>query len=116
MPKSNWLEVTGQMWKLYVALLSCVTALIAFPFAVIAFIAGHLPVMPYLVTGTVLSVITVLWLMWSLCCPKCERSLVWKMISKCSHTTWLVELVALDTCPHCMHSLRNSNRNQIRGG
>ena len=114
MAKFNWVEATGQMWKLYVALLSCGVALIAFPFAVIALITGHLPMMPYLVTGTLLSIATVFWLMWSLCCPTCQRSLVWKMISTRSHTTWLVDLVHLDICPYCAHTLRRPGRSRGR--
>ena len=110
MTKSNWLEATGQMWKLYLALLSCGVALIAFPFAVIALITGHGPIMPYLVTGTVLSMVTVLWLMWSLRCRNCQRSLVWNMITTRSHTTWLIDLVHLDACPYCSHALRPRGR------
>ena len=106
MTKVNWLEATGQMWKLYVAILSCVLALIAFPFAVVALISGQGPMMPYLVTGTVLSLATVLWLMWSLRCLSCHRSLVWNMIRTRSHTTWLVDLVHLEACPYCSHALR----------
>ncbi len=99
MTKSNWLEATGQMWKLYLALVSCGVALIAFPFAVIA-----------LITGTVLSMVTVLWLMWSLRCRTCQRSLVWNMITTRSHTTWLIDLVHLDACPYCSHALRPRGR------
>ncbi len=108
--KSNWLESTGQMWKLYLALLSCGLSLIAFPFAAIALIAGYGLIMPYLVTGTVLSIVMVFWLMWSLRCPTCHRSLAWNMITTRSHMTWLVDLVHLDTCPYCSHALKPSRR------
>ena len=106
MAQSNWLEATGQMWKLYLALFSCVIALLAFPFAVIALITGQMLVMPYWVSGAVLSTVTVLWVVWSLRCPTCERSLAWKMFKTRPHMTWLVDLVGLDRCPYCAHSLR----------
>ncbi|MDT7042453.1 hypothetical protein [Candidatus Nitronereus thalassa] len=104
-PAANWLEVTHQMWKLYMALLGFGTALLCFLSAGLSLLLGTSLFSPLMVIGLVAGGGTFAWFVQSLRCPSCRTSLVWAMIRTRSHMSWLVDLANLATCPSCQVAL-----------
>lgn len=104
-PSANWIVATGQIWKLYLALvgflgaLGCFTAgvfLIGFEQNLMARMTG---------AGVLLAIATLAWLASALRCPHCLAKLVWVMLKTRPHTSWLIDLAGLETCPVCRRSL-----------
>ena len=102
--QSSWLVATNQMWKLYVALLGFGGTLFCFLAGGYLLVAGARYFGALVVGGTALGMITFVWLLNVLRCPSCQAKLVWTMLSTRSHTSWLVDLAYLESCPSC-HSL-----------
>lgn len=102
---SNWIVATGQIWKLYLALIGFVGALGCFTAGV--FFLGVAPKLMGQATGAgvVLVVATLVWLASALRCPHCPARLVWVMLRTRPHTSWLIDLAGLETCPVCRRSL-----------
>ena len=105
--QSNWLIIAKQMWKLYVALLGFMATFLCFVVAGVAFMTEGQLLGRVIGVGMILGTGTFLWLVQTLCCPFCERSLVWTMIRRQSHMSWLIELVNLTECPICKANLMN---------
>lgn len=99
--KKNWLVATNQIWKLYVALLGFIATLICFVVGVFSLATGTNFYGFLVVCGMILGVATFSWLLSVLRCPSCQTKLVWVMVSTRPHTSWLVDLTNLDSCPAC---------------
>lgn len=112
-PPSNWLIKAKQIWKLYVALLGFTAAFLCFVVAGFRFMTeGHLSG-TLVGIGMILGVGTFLWLLQALRCPSCRNQLVWTMIRRQSHMSWLIDLVNLTECPVCRTDLMKPiSRNQ----
>ena len=108
----GWLESTKQMWKLYIALLGFLVALLCFLGAVFSLLLEVNVFGPLMISGTILGVATFVWLVKTLRCPFCQNKLVWTMISSRSHMSWLVELATLVICPSCQVPL--ARRSSVR--
>ena len=87
---SNWIVSTGQAWKLYVAIAGFAGSLLCFTVAFFSLGAGG---------GRFLGLTAVLR------CPHCLAKLVWTMVVSRPHTSWLIDLAALDRCPACGRQL-----------
>jgi hypothetical protein len=104
--RDNWIVATGQIWKLYVALAGFIGALGCFTVAVFSLGGGSGLTSRMTIAGVILATVSFAWLSMVLCCPHCTTPLVWKMIRMRPHTSWLIDLAGLETCPICNRSLR----------
>lgn len=59
----------------------------------------------FIACGTFLGIVTIGWMINVLRCPHCQVRIAWIMIKARSHTSWLVDLVALEACPCCHRTL-----------
>lgn len=102
----NWIIETGQVWKLYVALTGLIGAVVLFTVAFVSLGATDGQFAAYAASGTVLALATFLWFVAALRCPHCAAKLVWIMVASRPHTSWMIDLAALEQCPVCGRSLR----------
>ncbi len=107
---SNWIIATGQVWKLYVAVAGFGGSLVCFTVAFFSLGASSGQFLGMIACGTFLAVATFVWLTAVLRCPHCLAKLVWKMVSSRPHTSWLIDLAALDRCPACGRLLDRADR------
>lgn len=114
--QSNWLIITKQIWKLYVALLGFTATFLCFVAAGFAFMMEGQLLGGVVGVGMILGIGTFLWLLQALCCPSCRNSLVWTMIRKQSHMSWLIDLVNLTECPICKTNLMRAASQKQRMG
>ncbi len=113
---SNWIIATGQAWKLYVALAGFSVALACFTIAFFALagvgerylIGGGFAA--WMAIGVLLAAATFLWFTTALRCPHCPARLVWSMVSTRPHSSWLIDLAALERCPACQGLLQGTGR------
>lgn len=104
-PSANWIVATGQIWKLYLALAGFVGALGCFT-AGVFFLGIEQNLMARMTgAGVLLAIATLTWLATALRCPHCLAKLVWVMLKTRPHTSWLIDLAGLETCPVCRRSL-----------
>ena len=105
---TSWLIESRQIWKLYVALAGFGLTLLCFLIGAFSLVSGVEQFWGFVVCGMLLGILTLIWMVNVLRCPHCQCRLVWTMIKSRSHTTWLIDLVALQTCPTCSQTLRFS--------
>ena len=98
---SNWIIATGQAWKLYVAVAGFGGSLLCFTVAFFSLGAGGGQFLGLSACGIFLAGATFVWLTAVLRCPHCLAKLVWTMVTSRPHTSWLIDLAALDRCPAC---------------
>ena len=101
----NWIVATGQLWKLYVALAGFLGTLLCFTLAMFSLGSDHGRVVAYFVCGGFLGIATFIWLIAVLRCPHCFGKLVWTMVTSRPHSSWIIDLAALDICPVCTQPL-----------
>ena len=101
----NWIIATGQAWKLYIALAGFVGALGCFTLALYSLSTGGNLFSAFASCGLFLGVATFLWMTLALRCPHCLAKLVWTMVATRPHSSWLIDLAALDRCPVCGRTL-----------
>jgi len=106
---SNWITATGQAWKLYVAVAGFAGSLLCFTVAFFSLGAGGGEFLGLMACGAFLAVATFVWLTAVLRCPHCKANLVWTMVASRPHTSWLIDLAALERCPACGHPLTKSS-------
>ena len=112
----NLIVATGQAWKLYVALAGFSGALACFVIACVALTGVGEPgpggggFAAWIAVGIVLTAATFLWFSMALRCPHCPVRLVWRMVSSRPHSSWLIELAALERCPACQGLLQGNGR------
>ncbi len=104
-PHENWIVATGQAWKLYVALIGFAGALICFTVAIfsLGWEGGRLLGMAGV--GVLLGLATFIWFSVTIRCPHCAAKLVWTMVTNRPHSSWMIDLAGLDSCPRCRHPL-----------
>jgi endogenous inhibitor of DNA gyrase (YacG/DUF329 family) len=102
---SNWIIATGQAWKLYVALAGFGTTLALFTIAFFSLGDSGGRFMALMACGIFLGFATFTWLTAAVRCPHCQAKLVWTMASTRPHSSWLIDLAALDDCPVCGRNL-----------
>ena len=98
---SSWIIATHQAWKLYVAIAGFVGGMTLFSLALFSLISGGRRFVALVACGAFLSVVTFAWFVAGIRCPHCQAALVWKMILSRPHSSWLIDLAALDRCPSC---------------
>lgn len=106
--RANWIAATGQLWKLYLALAGFVASLGCFTAGV--YVLGVEEVLMERMTGAgvLIAIVTLVWLATALRCPHCLAKLVWVMLKTRPHTSWLIDLAELESCPVCRRSLFRS--------
>jgi hypothetical protein len=104
---TNWIMATGQAWKLYVALAGFGGTLALFTAAVFSLggAGGRFTAMT--TCGIFLGFATFVWLTAALRCPHCLAKLVWTMVSTRPHSSWFIDLAALERCPVCGRVLKD---------
>ncbi len=109
--QSNWIFASGQGWKLYVALAGFGGGLLCFSAAVLSLSGSSMRVVGLcIIVGSLLCVSTFLWLITVLRCPHCRAKLVWTTAKSRPHSSWMIDLAGLDSCPMCSNSLVQSRR------
>lgn len=109
---TSWLIATGQAWKLYVALAGFGGALVLFSLALFSLASGGSRFVAFVACGGFLSVATFGWFTTVVRCPHCASRLVWRMVTSRPHSSWVIELAALDCCPVCGKALVTGRRPQ----
>ncbi|TAJ32370.1 MAG: hypothetical protein EPO64_01205 [Nitrospirae bacterium] len=99
--QSNWIVETGQAWKLYVAVAGFTGALLCFTLGIFSLVTGGERFLALVSCGLFLGCATFLWFTAVLRCPHCANKLVWTMVSTRPHSSWVVDLAALESCPAC---------------
>lgn len=102
---SNWIVATGQAWKLYVAVAGFTGALACFTLGFFSLGTGGGRFLALMTCGLFLGCATFLWFTAVLRCPHCSNKLVWTMVSSRPHSSWVVDLAALERCPACSGQL-----------
>ena len=98
---SNWIIATGQAWKLYVALAGFGGTLTLFTLAFFSLGTSGGRFTAMMACGIFLGFATFVWFITALRCPHCPAKLVWTMVSSRPHSSWLIDLAALERCPAC---------------
>lgn len=109
---SNWIMVTGQAWKLYVAVAGFGGTLGYFTLAFFSLGDSGGQFLSMMVCGLFLGCATFVWFIAVLRCPSCMAKLVWTMASSRPHSSWIIDLAALDRCPACNRELDRISRPQ----
>lgn len=107
---ANWIIVTGQAWKLYVALAGFIGSLVFMTLALFSLGMGGGRFMALVVAGIFLACTTFTWFSMVLRCPHCTARLVWTMVASRPHSSWMIDLAALDRCPVCDELLDQAGR------
>lgn len=102
---ANWIIATGQAWKLYVALAGFGGTLALFTVALFSLGGGGGRFTAMTACGILLGFATFVWFTAALRCPHCLAKLVWTMVSSRPHSSWLIDLAALERCPACGRTL-----------
>jgi hypothetical protein len=102
---SNWIIATGQAWKLYVAVVGFGGALALLTAALFSFAMRGGLFMALAACGVFLGASTFVWLVAALRCPRCSARLVWTMAASRPHSSWIIDLAALEYCPQCKDPL-----------
>jgi endogenous inhibitor of DNA gyrase (YacG/DUF329 family) len=101
----NWIVQTGQAWKLYTAIAGFGGAIVCFTVAFVSLGASSGRFAGFTAAGAFLAVATFVWLTLALRCPHCGAKLVWTMVATRPHTSWMIDLAALEQCPVCHRPL-----------
>lgn len=97
----NWIVETGQGWKLYVAIGGFGASLGSFTLALFSLAERDGRFMALVACGLFLGVATFAWFTAALRCPHCLAKLVWTMAATRPHSSWIIDLAALERCPQC---------------
>lgn len=92
---------TGQAWKLYVAMAGFTGSLGLLTAAFFSLASGGRQVMALAACGLFLGAATFVWFTATLRCPHCSAKLVWTMVASRPHSSWVMDLAALEYCPVC---------------
>lgn len=101
----NWIIATGQAWKMYVAVAGFGGSLVCFTIAFVSLGFQQERFLGLMGAGIFLAAATFLWFTAVIRCPHCSAKLVWKMVATRPHSSWLIDLAALERCPVCGHWL-----------
>lgn len=101
----SWIVRTGQAWKLYVTLGGLGGALLCWTVALFVLGSGGGRFVAWTVSGIALGLATFAWFAAVLRCPHCRAKLVWTMVASRPHSSWVVDLAALERCPACNRTL-----------
>jgi len=107
---SNWIVATGQAWKLYVAVAGFSGALGFMTAAFFSLATSGRLFMAFAACGIFLGVATFVWFVATLRCPHCLAKLVWTMAVSRPHSSWVIDLAALEDCPQCKVRLISEGR------
>lgn len=107
---SNWIIATGQAWKLYVAVAGFSGALGFMTAAFFSLATSGRLFMAFAACGIFLGFATFGWFIAALRCPHCLAKLVWTMAVSRPHSSWVIDLAALETCPQCKAPLTHHVR------
>lgn len=105
--ESSWIIQTGQAWKIYVAVVGFSGALACFTLGFFSLGGNEGKFLGLMACGTMLLVATFAWFTIALRCPHCLAKLVWTMAMSRPHSSWVIDLAGLESCPLCHHSLVN---------
>jgi|CXWL01.1.fsa_nt_gi hypothetical protein len=105
----NWIVATHQAWKLYITLAGFGGALICFTLGFFSLAYGRERFYALIASGFFLGVATFFWFTVAIRCPRCESKLVWKMAMGRPHSSWVIDLAALEECPDCGADLRTGD-------
>jgi len=103
--QSSWIIHTGQAWKLYVSIAGFGGALLCFTIGFFSLGSDYGRFLGMMACGIFLGLATFLWFIVMLRCPHCLAKLVWNMAMSRPHSSWVIDLAGLDTCPKCHRSL-----------
>ncbi len=107
---TSWIVATGQAWKLYVAVAGFTGSLGCFTLGLFSLAAGSGRSVAWIVCGLFLGAATFVWFVVALRCPHCRAKLVWTMVATRPHSTWVIDLAALEECPVCRAALADRLR------
>lgn len=99
--KPSWLIATGQAWKLYVTVSGFSGALGLLTLAFFSLTSGGGQFMAFAACGLFLGAATFVWFTSAIRCPHCSAKLVWTMVASRPHSSWVIDLAALEHCPVC---------------
>lgn len=111
MLSSNWIKSTKQTWKLILALLLIISA---FAFLYLAFKQDR---PEYMVAFLLLSIISIVWFIYSPKCPFCNYKIVHHQFFREKYKFgWLQDIMNLKICPSCRKDIlletRKNERNE----
>ena len=109
-PGTSWIIETGQGWKLYVALVGFAVTLLCFMMAILSLGNEGRGVVWFTICGFLLGIATFAWLTAVLRCPHCLTRLVWTMVRSRPHSSWLIDLAGLESCPSCNQTFGHRRR------
>lgn len=98
---SSWIVTTGQAWKLYVTVAGFTGALGLLTAAFFSLTSGGRLFLAFGACGLFLGAATFVWFTAALRCPHCSAKLVWTMAASRPHSSWVIDLAALEHCPLC---------------
>lgn len=106
--EANWLVRTGQLWKIHVALtLLLVSSAVYLYFNFFDVNIGR--------NGEQVSlmalVFSVCWLLFSLRCDRCGRSVVYRMMKRDGLSAFTTKLLSSQVCPCCGHDGQRRSEN-----
>jgi hypothetical protein len=108
--RSSWIIATGQAWKLYVTVAGLSGALGLMTAAFFSLAMGGRLFMALAACGLFLGIATFVWFIAALRCPHCLAKLVWTMAVSRPHSSWVIDLAALEYCPLCKTRLAYGER------
>ena len=109
---SSWIIATGQAWILYGAVAGFTASLGLLTAACFSLASSGRFFMALAACGLFLGCATFVWFAAVLRCPSCRAKLVWTMASSRPHSSWIIDLAALDRCPACNRELDRISRPQ----
>lgn len=108
MAMRSWIADTGQLWKLwlfYLMILTTIVLIVAFILAVNSYVisdfAGRFELA---ISFILLGASALVWLCFSIRCPRCGKKPVWGILKTADVNSWLVKLHAIERCPECGQS------------
>lgn len=100
-----WIKRSGQAWKLGVFYLFILLTLLLFVAFVMAVndvrLVDELGTMELAFAFVGVGFTSLIWICFSVRCPRCGYKPVWNILRRSDVSTWLVTLHTLDRCPQC---------------
>jgi len=104
-PQEAWLRKSHQIWKFNIFLI-----LISFGFIALVsillriktiWIIGEVNNVQMLSSLVLFGASALLWLSFSIRCPKCNNKVAWKILKTEPASVWLMRLMYMENCPSC---------------
>lgn len=101
MSSESFLKLTNQSWKVSVSLMLGLISLVSFIVGFYNLDRFDDLFMKYVFVGTITAFMSLIWLLLTIRCPNCKKSVSWLVVKKSDVSVWFVGIIGMSECPNC---------------